>query len=258
MSRTLTSTMDCSLNSLTGSYRTASSNNGGPDPIPQSDYLHERLEERRAQSLRAFKLRKSDVPPSRGRDDDIFLPDDEESTRRSNRAHESSPVAPSQRDGQESRHGRRVSDVDTRRLRNMGAREMDEYVNKLSKENFDLKAELFLRRERMSRMEEQLQMMGETLIGVDQLREEKKELEEENGQLLREMKQRDEEIERRDRAVDEAVARIVELEDQMTGIRGATAYTRPSTAQADTGYCGSETQDPVPPSSPPNVSDLHR
>ncbi|TKA61759.1 hypothetical protein B0A49_11862 [Cryomyces minteri] len=140
----------------------------------------------------------------------------------------------------------------------MGAREMDEYVNKLSKENFDLKAELFLRRERMSRMEEQLQMMSETLTGVDQLREEKKELEEENGQLLREMKQRGEEIERRDRAVDEAVARIVELEDQMTEIRGATAYTRPSTAQADTGYCGSETQEPVPPSSPPNIPDLHR
>ncbi|KAK5145304.1 hypothetical protein LTR04_001328 [Oleoguttula sp. CCFEE 6159] len=250
--------MDCSLDSLNGSYRTASNNNKGPDPTPQSDYLHERLEERRAQSLRSFKLRKSDVLPNRGRDDDIFLPDDEESTRRRNRVYESSPVAPSQRDGQEPRHGRRVSDAGTRRLKSMGAREMDEYVNRLSKENFDLKAELFLRRERMSRMDEQLQMMGETLAGLNRLREEKKELEEENGQLLKEMKQRNEEIERRDRAVDEAVARIVELENQMARIQEATAYTRPSTAQADTGYCGSETQDPVPPLSPPNIPDLHK
>ncbi|KOS19788.1 hypothetical protein ESCO_001335 [Escovopsis weberi] len=77
----------------------------------------------------------------------------------------------------------------------LGLMEMEKVLSKLHKQNFDLKLELFHRREKQTAFENQ----------VEALENEKREIEQINDNLL-------EELDKRDKAIEEAVAMIVTLE----------------------------------------------
>ncbi|KAK4940815.1 hypothetical protein LTR66_014874, partial [Elasticomyces elasticus] len=239
--------LDRSASSSLGVIRTASI---AHDIQTHSDYLHDRLEERRAHSSRAYRSRKSDVAPVRGRDDDIFLAEAQAESERSSRLYDSSPIRGSATDG----HTRKTSTASARQRglrKTMGAREMDEYVDRLSKENFALKLELDHRKERMSKMEQSMRDMQEQAENTRRLRQDNVEWRELNEQLV-------EELQLRDKAVEEAVNLICELEEKLTLLEEGSGGTRPSTAQPDTGYCGSESLDTAPPSSPPQLPIRHK
>ncbi|EFQ30148.1 uncharacterized protein GLRG_05292 [Colletotrichum graminicola M1.001] len=80
----------------------------------------------------------------------------------------------------------------------MGAKEMEATVSTLHKQNFDLKLELFHRRERQTALEAR----------IDALETEKTQMDDVNDRLL-------DELEKRDKAVQEAVQMIVNLEAQV-------------------------------------------
>lgn len=77
----------------------------------------------------------------------------------------------------------------------MGVKEMEQVISTLHKQNFDLKLELFHRREKQSKMEERM----------ESLESESKEMQDMNHKLM-------DELEKRDKAIEEAVAMIVSLE----------------------------------------------
>ncbi|UKZ96140.1 uncharacterized protein TrAFT101_010940 [Trichoderma asperellum] len=77
----------------------------------------------------------------------------------------------------------------------LGVKDMDNVISRLHKENFDLKLELYHRREKQSTLES----------SIESLEKEKRQTEEMNETLL-------DELEKRDKAVEEAVAMIVMLE----------------------------------------------
>ncbi|QPG98423.1 hypothetical protein C2857_007594 [Epichloe festucae Fl1] len=79
-----------------------------------------------------------------------------------------------------------------------GVKEMEQVISTLHKQNFDLKLELYHRRERQSTLEERL----------DALESDRVRMEEVNDKLLIE-------LEKRDKAVEEAVAMIINLETKV-------------------------------------------
>lgn len=100
----------------------------------------------------------------------------------------------------------RVSDLEPQRpqssagmesgkKKGLGVKEMEQVVSSLHKQNFDLKLELYHRRERQTKMEERL----------DALESEKQEATKLSEKLLAD-------LEKRDKAIEEAVSMIVELE----------------------------------------------
>lgn len=82
--------------------------------------------------------------------------------------------------------------------RGLGVKEMEQVISTLHKQNFDLKLELYHRRERQTTLEERL----------DDLENDRQRMEEVNDKLLVE-------LEKRDKAVEEAVAMIITLEMQV-------------------------------------------
>lgn len=88
--------------------------------------------------------------------------------------------------------------VDMVKKRGMAVKEMEQVVSGLHKQNFDLKLELYHRRERQTKMEERMELMEQEF-------KEAKEAQEMNAQLR-------EQLEQRDKAIEEAVAMIVNLE----------------------------------------------
>lgn len=83
----------------------------------------------------------------------------------------------------------------------MGMKEMEEHMSALHKQNFDLKLELFHRREKQTGLEERL-------VAAEQQLVEQSEMREINDQLLLE-------LEKRDQAVEEAVNIICGLEEKV-------------------------------------------
>ena len=114
---------------------------------------------------------------------------------------QSSPTASvSARDRFET-HSRRGSGVGVRGVpmpREMGIREMEEYISKINKQNFDLKLEVFHRRQRNEILETKVEKL-------QQLEGDNEELQSINEELLLE-------LEKRDVAIQEAVNLICELE----------------------------------------------
>ncbi|KYK58487.1 hypothetical protein DCS_05503 [Drechmeria coniospora] len=88
--------------------------------------------------------------------------------------------------------------IEPARKKGLGVKEMEKVVSNLHKQNFDLKLELFHRRERQTALEERL----------DALESDKGRVEDEKEKLV-------EELEKRDKAVEEAVAMIVVLEAKL-------------------------------------------
>ncbi|KAK4186517.1 hypothetical protein QBC35DRAFT_268687 [Podospora australis] len=143
-----------------------------PSATPMSSLLQERLErERRVESERA----------SSRAGNDIFRCTVDSRVVRS----------PSPADG------RPVSSQgsDSARKRGVGFKELEQTLSNLHKQNFDLKLELYHRRERQTALEER----------VEKLETEKADTDEMNDRLLHE-------LQKRDKAVEEAVGMIVVLE----------------------------------------------
>lgn len=89
--------------------------------------------------------------------------------------------------------------------RAMGLRELEDHVDKLSKQNFDLKLEVYHRRAKVEELEKKLS--------------DAQKLEEDNVELLEVNEELVSELEKRDRAVDEAVVLICDLEDQVRALQ---------------------------------------
>ena len=208
-----------------------------PDVLPASQYLQEKLQERRSRSSRSKRARQSDFGPQRGRDDDIFLKEAEENRNAASRAFDSSPMGPgSQRDVEGSGgNGRR---------RTLGVKDMGEHMDRLTKQNFALKLELDHRRAHTAKLQEQIEAMRQQVEWAEQMKDEHAELLRINSQLV-------DELEKRDKAIEEAMDIICDLEDKVADMEERNSVTRPSTANADSGYAGTDTQEQVPPSSPP-------
>ncbi|CZT25639.1 uncharacterized protein RCC_11307 [Ramularia collo-cygni] len=214
-------------------------NHGGPpDVLPASQYLQERLQERRARNTRPKRVRQSDFGPRRGRDDDIFLAeaDDIHHTR----LYDSSPLAAMSAKGSDSGHG------SSNRRRMMGIRDMDGELDRLNKQNFALKLEIDHRRDHAQKMQEQLDSMRELIDRAERLETEHAELLRINSQLVNE-------LEKRDKAVEEAMDIICDLEEQNNELVERNSNTRPSTAHADSGYAGTEMPEHDSPSSRPGA-----
>ncbi|KAJ5570094.1 uncharacterized protein N7459_009524 [Penicillium hispanicum] len=132
---------------------------------------------------------------------------------------------------------RKVSDMFTtgvRQPKEMGMREMDQYVSKMNKLNFDLKLEIFHRTQQMGVLEKKLERMHEMeeqLRQMQQLEEEVEELRasEKRNLNLRELNdQLRQELVTKDKAVAEAVEWICKLEAEneelkLSGTGGRTS-----------------------------------
>lgn len=119
----------------------------------------------------------------------------------------------------------------------MGVKQIEEQVTKYHKENFDLKLELFHRRQRQEALEAQLEAAEKKLA-------EQAELQEINEQLLAE-------LEKRDIAVEEAVCMIVSLEDKVEKLMQDRENVRSFEADYEPGYFHENHGLDGPPSSPP-------
>ena len=210
-------------------------------PLPASQFLHERLQERRARSTRSHRSRQSDFGPRLGHDDDIFLEQAEDERRATARTYDSSPLmATSQARSEAGRsacHPRRVFSL----------KDSGEQLDRLGKQNFALKLELDHRREHSAKLQERLDRMHAQVERAERL-------EQEHAELLRMNEQMVLELEKRDKAVLEAADIICDLEEEVRELKDGRVHTRPSTGNADSAYVGTETQEQAPPSSPPQLN----
>jgi len=101
----------------------------------------------------------------------------------------------------------------------MGARETEEHVSKLSKQNFDLKLEVFHRREKAEELERKVAQLEEMLETRTSLEEENKMLRADNEELMDVNEELLGELELRDTALDEAVGLICDLEQRLEVLR---------------------------------------
>ncbi|KAK3112774.1 hypothetical protein LTR53_010590 [Teratosphaeriaceae sp. CCFEE 6253] len=231
------------MDSPFGSY-----SGGAYTALPASQLLQERLQERRARNMLPKRSRQTDIGLLRGADDDIFLNEAEDSGRANGRMYDSSPLMAGARvlsestASRSSKYGKRQS---------IGARDVDDQIDRLSKQNFALKLELDHRRDHTVRLQEDVDAMRGQVERAELLQEEHTELLRINTQLV-------EELEKRDKAVEEAMDIICDLEDKVSDLEERRSHTRPSTANADSGYAGTETQELMPPASPPRVTKMPR
>ncbi|KAK0634464.1 hypothetical protein B0T17DRAFT_7330 [Bombardia bombarda] len=114
--------------------------------------------------------------------------------------------SPSKSSIAESRRPRSSGGSEPVKNKGFGLKEMEQTLSTLHKQNFDLKLELFHRRERQTALEDRLEKLESDKEQTDQI----------NDQLLHELEKRDkaieEAVEKRDKAIEEAVAMIVVLE----------------------------------------------
>ena len=135
--------------------------------------------------------------------------------------------------------------ADLKQPEEMGVREMDQYVHKLNKQNFDLKLEIFHRAQQMDTLKKKLERMQELEEQLQQMRrmeeelEELREVEADNQRLRESNEQLRQELGTQDQAIEEAVdlicdleARIDELEaERETGPTEQYLTTSPETSE---------------------------
>ncbi|PHH66847.1 hypothetical protein CDD82_1523 [Ophiocordyceps australis] len=144
-----------------------------------SPLLHQRLErERKAESDKAFNS--LTASPDGGR---------------------AAPSSPASAVDQDSARPCSSAGTESAQKKGLGFKEMDNVVSTLHKQNFDLKLELYHRRERQAAMEERMEALEADERKMHQV----------NSRLL-------DELEKRDRAVEEAVAMIIALEANVDGL----------------------------------------
>ncbi|CAO1604657.1 hypothetical protein XANCAGTX0491_008200 [Xanthoria calcicola] len=137
---------------------------------------------------------------------------------------QSSPIGPS---AASKTHSRKTSGLTV--PKEMGLREMEEYVSKLNKQNFDLKLEIFQRRQRSDALEEKAAKLDEVEIHNDELRQL-------NDDLLLE-------LEKRDAAVGEAVTLICELEAKVARLENEQQHNRRPVTPVENHHANTEALD---------------
>ena len=150
---------------------------------PTSALLQDMLREKKAQTQRV----KKSYDPVNGHKNDRDI--------------QSSPIASMSARDRFDASSRRGSGVSVRNVtmpKEMGFKEMEEYISKINKQNFDLKLEVFHRRQRNELLETRLEKSQE-------LEADNQELQSINEEMLLE-------LEKRDVAIQEAVSLICELE----------------------------------------------
>ncbi|KAF8849662.1 hypothetical protein BDZ45DRAFT_227084 [Acephala macrosclerotiorum] len=119
----------------------------------------------------------------------------------------------------------------------MGVKQIGDQVSTLHKQNFDLKLELYHRRQRQEALEARLEAAEKKIA-------EQEELQEINDQLLAE-------LEKRDNAVNEAVQVICELEEKVERLERERSDVKAFDASYEPGYFDDGTTAENPSSSPP-------
>ncbi|KAK0705890.1 hypothetical protein B0T26DRAFT_755464 [Lasiosphaeria miniovina] len=148
---------------------------------PMSTFLQERLErERKVESERSLSRASNEAMSASA---DL-------------RAVQSSPARNNPPETR--RPGSSNGPAEPSKKKGLGLKEMEQTLSTLHKQNFDLKLELFHRRERQNVLEERVERL-------ETMEREKAQTDEMNDQLIQE-------LEKRDKAVEEAVAMIVVLE----------------------------------------------
>ncbi|KAJ5709691.1 hypothetical protein N7493_009982 [Penicillium malachiteum] len=110
-------------------------------------------------------------------------------------------------------------------LKDMGVREMDQYVSKMTKLNFDLKLEIFHRTQQMSALEKKLERMHEMQEELSRLQRVEEEVVElravnkRNQGLQETNSQLRQELDTKDKAVEEAVQWICKLETEIENLK---------------------------------------
>ncbi|KAI9761465.1 MAG: DNA replication protein [Chaenotheca gracillima] len=198
-----------------------------------SKLLHDLLKEKRAQSRRisgpCTAQERTGISSQRQRDGERLV--------------QSSPFGASNQGRGVTMDGGRVDSTGVpgeAGARGMGAREMNEHISKLHKQNFDLKLDIDHWRQRMVAMEKRLKR-AETLESANA------DLQEVNEQLLQE-------LEKRDRAVEEAIGIICDLEARIETLQGGPADDGSGSPQLQES-ASSPQKAGNPPSSPPNISE---
>ncbi|PGG99388.1 hypothetical protein GX51_06321 [Blastomyces parvus] len=138
-------------------------------------------------------------------------------------------IAPSQ-DDSSSEKQRKVNtalSAGLKQPREMGMREMDQYVSKLNKLNFDLKLEIYHRSQQLVSLEKKLERMEvleeevQRLQGAEDELQELREVEENNQRLRESNEHLRLELDKRDQAVNEAVELICRLEARLDELEAA-------------------------------------
>ncbi|CAL5874606.1 uncharacterized protein PFLUO_LOCUS8903 [Penicillium psychrofluorescens] len=147
------------------------------------------------------------------------------------------PKSAGVQDDSASEKARKISDAlsaGLRQPREMGMREMDQYISKINKLNFDLKLDIFHRAQQMGVMEKKLvrmQEMEEELERMHGLEEEVEELraaKKDNKELRVSNEQLHRELDKRDQAVTEAVELICHLETKIEELETSGRSSRMS------------------------------
>ncbi|KAL2819425.1 hypothetical protein BJX63DRAFT_428648 [Aspergillus granulosus] len=121
-----------------------------------------------------------------------------------------------------------------RQPREMGVRETDQYISKLSKQNFDLKLEIFHRVQQVSALEKKLERMQELEDELERMRGLEDEVQElraaegDNQRLRESNEQLRQEVDKRDQAVTEAVELICQLEARVEELETGMGSPRPA------------------------------
>lgn len=208
-------------------------------PSAASQILTDRLRSQRLESKRG--RRRTDIGPLRSLDhsnvEDLFVAEARASGPRetASLSHRTSAGPAS------TTH----TDESPNRRRQPGIRETDEKLQKLEKLNFDLKMEVFHRRQREKDLQEKLKEMAQQLHLAQKMQEE-------HALLVRMNKDLTLELDKSSEAVDQAVRMICDLEAKVEVLeqRELTSMRRShSTANSDSGYAGS--MNPVPNVIPP-------
>ncbi|KAJ5762209.1 uncharacterized protein N7511_005591 [Penicillium nucicola] len=143
-----------------------------------------------------------------------------------------------------SEKARKVNDVfnaGLKKPKEMGIREMDQYVSKMNKLNFDLKLEVFHRAQQMGALEKKVERMEEMEGELARMHDLEAEIEElratskENQRLRESNEQLRSDLDKRDLAVTEAVELICQLESKIEvlengGRSSRMSISRPMTA----------------------------
>ncbi|GME47709.1 Spindle associated protein [Neofusicoccum parvum] len=247
---------------------------------PKSEYLRQKLRERREDlgmtddSLRQLSL--SEPKPVRGMDDYIFESEEDHKKNRRRQRGQASRVssAASQYAGGNPSRSQSYS---------MGSREQQTSMDKMSKDNFDLKLRLTLVEERGHRLETELEEALEKIDTLQAIEEERDELHEENAVLCDrveelqqsndacEQKLRDSwrmngevfaELEKRDVAIKEALDMYLESERRMQSLEAELAKYKASPRRCDSSYFSAGTESAVARSNeefsrPPTLDSEH-
>ena len=191
-----------------------------PSPAYDSDHRDDRRLEKQAGFARSSTNSRNSDPnklPRRnkpGRDDIIFADDISPARRRPSGRDVQSPSGPVQALKQRVDSRRTASSVVSPASigKPLGVREAGDHIDKLSKENFDLKFEVYHRREKAIELEKKLSELSR--------------YEEDNAELLQINEDLLQELDKRDVACDQAVALAWELEEEVEALRSQLRDTR--------------------------------